>query len=366
MVENTSDPSRFPKEAMSIPSSTCAHPFALRHLAGAALLACALAAQAQPAPAQVRAYDLPAQPLGSTLARIAAEGGQQLSIDADLVRALTAPAVRGRFTPEQAARAALAGSGLELVRTEGGNWGLRRLPAGANSSGAAQASSSASSLAEVRVTAQADRSGTTEGTGSYQATASTTATKFRLSPRETPQTVTTITRQQMDDTGMTSVNDALKGISGVFLQEQGTDGTTHFSRGFSLQAQFDGMAAPGSISFGAAPIDNAFLDRVELQLQHSLRFAANYQIPDTAWSVGGNVSATSKTHLSGTWPGPWTARNPALVLVGLNAQYQISPETQVNLVVSNLTDRTYRHLRSLNSSSFGEPRKFTVTLKHRF
>lgn len=246
MVENTSDPSRFPKEAMSIPSSTFAHPFALRHLAGAALLACALAAQAQPAPAEVRAYDLPAQPLGSTLARIAAEGGQQLSIDADLVRALTAPAVRGRFTPEQAARAALAGSGLELVRTEGGNWGLRRLPAGANSSGAAQASSSASSLAEVRVTAQADRSGTTEGTGSYQAT------------------------------------------------------------------------------------------------------------------------ATSKTHLSGTWPGPWTARNPALVLVGLNAQYQISPETQVNLVVSNLTDRTYRHLRSLNSSSFGEPRKFTVTLKHRF
>jgi len=100
--------------------------------------------------------------------------------------------------------------------------------------------------------------------------------------------------------------------------------------------------------------------------RHSLRFAANYQIPDTAWSVGGNVSATSKTHLSGTWPGPWTARNPALVLVGLNAQYQISPETQVNLVVSNLTDRAYRHLRSLNSSSFGEPRKFTVTLKHRF
>jgi hypothetical protein len=76
----------------------------------------------------VRSYDLPAQPLGSALARIAADSGQQISLDAELVRGRTAPAVRGSYTAEQAVRAALAGSGLELVRTGAGNWSLRTQP----------------------------------------------------------------------------------------------------------------------------------------------------------------------------------------------------------------------------------------------
>ncbi|WP_312587726.1 STN domain-containing protein, partial [Comamonas terrigena] len=92
-------------------------PLPLRALATAAL-ACALSAHAQTATSTaVRSYDLPAQPLGSALARIAADSGQQISLDAELVRGRTAPAVRGSYTAEQAVRAALSGSGLELVRT---------------------------------------------------------------------------------------------------------------------------------------------------------------------------------------------------------------------------------------------------------
>jgi outer membrane receptor for ferric coprogen and ferric-rhodotorulic acid len=42
---------------------------------------------------------------------------------------------------------------------------------------------------------------TTEGTGSYTTGATTTATKLPLTMRETPQSVTVVTRQLMDDHG---------------------------------------------------------------------------------------------------------------------------------------------------------------------
>ncbi|MBL8357137.1 MAG: TonB-dependent receptor [Delftia acidovorans] len=89
-------------------------------------------AQTSPAP---QAYDIPSQPLGQTLTRIAAESGQPVSIDAELVRSITAPAVRGSYTPERAARAALAGSGLDLVRSGSGALTLMRRPAASVSSG---------------------------------------------------------------------------------------------------------------------------------------------------------------------------------------------------------------------------------------
>jgi len=51
---------------------------------------------------------------------------------------------------------------------------------------------------------------TTEGTQSYTTGAMATATKLPLTMRETPQAVTVITRQRMDDQAMTSVNDVVK------------------------------------------------------------------------------------------------------------------------------------------------------------
>jgi outer membrane receptor for ferric coprogen and ferric-rhodotorulic acid len=101
--------------------------------------------------------------------------------------------------------------------------------------------------------------------------------------------------------------------------------------------------------------------------RHSLRLTADYQLPGTGWSIGGNVAATSKTYkTSSSAAAPWTIRNRALVLVGLNARYRITPKTQVTLAVSNLTDRSYRSLYARNYSPFGEPRKFAVSLRHQF
>lgn len=219
-------------------------PLPLRALAAAAL-ACALSAHAQNTPAAgpaaatstaVRSYDLPPQPLGSTLARIAADSGQQISLDAELVRGRTAPAVRGSYTAEQAVRAALAGSGLELVRTGTGNWSLRT-PAAPPP----HAAGDAPSLAEVRVSAEATRSATTDHTGSYTARAVTIG-KGEQAPKDIPQSISVVTRQLMDEQNATSVHDTLATTTGITLLQSPQGGKYIYSRGFDiLNLQFDGV-----------------------------------------------------------------------------------------------------------------------------
>lgn len=225
-------------------------------------------AQAEPAamPATgaeaLRDYDLPAGPLAATLNRIAREAGLALSFDALLVEGRQANAVSGRLNPPQALRQALSGSGLELLSTGGGGYTLRAAPASA----APRGDGASATLATVTVTAATERSGTTEGSGSYRATASSTAARLVMTPRETPQTVTVISQQQMDDAAMTSVDDALRAVSGIYLYDRGGNGSAYYSRGFELQSQYDGIPAPGGISeWNRSPqIDRAFLDRVEI------------------------------------------------------------------------------------------------------
>jgi outer-membrane receptor for ferric coprogen and ferric-rhodotorulic acid len=204
----------------------------------------------------IRHYDIPAGPLDQTLNRFAAEAGILLTIDASLTAGKQSPGLKGETSPAAGLQKLLQGTGLEAVKGDNG-WQLRRAPT--PTSGEAM-------LAPMTVTADAERSGTTEGSGSYKARYTNTATKLNLSPRETPQTVTVVTRQQMDDFGMTTVDDALKTVSGVSVQNWGSNGNTYYSRNFALQTQYDGIPNPIGISTSnRSPVfDSAFLDRVEV------------------------------------------------------------------------------------------------------
>jgi outer membrane receptor for ferric coprogen and ferric-rhodotorulic acid len=213
----------------------------------------ALALHVQVASAQPVRFDIAAQPLATALDQFARQAGLQLVFAPQLAQGRQAPAVQGAHEVRQALDALLRGSGL-AGHVEGGTLTVERVAAAQPALGA------------VTVTAQAERDGTTEGTGSYQATATNTSTKLTLTPRETPQTVTVISLQQMDDAGMTSVDDALKATSGVYMYDRGGNGSIYYSRGFEMQSQYDGMAAPAGISeWNRAPqVDRAFLDRVEV------------------------------------------------------------------------------------------------------
>lgn len=103
-------------------------------------------------------YHIAPGPLGLSLAEVAAGAGMALSFDPALTQGLHGPAVVGSFTPREALQRLLAGSGLQLVQRPDGSYSLAKK---------AQPPRTAASLAEVQVTAQAERSAISEGTGSY-------------------------------------------------------------------------------------------------------------------------------------------------------------------------------------------------------
>ncbi|MBS7777114.1 TonB-dependent receptor [Acidovorax sp. CCYZU-2555] len=213
-------------------------PSSLTWIAAAALLLSAQAAVAQTpaAPhaaaraAQAIDFDLPSGPLGQTLLAIAQQGGQVIATDPALVAGRQAPAVRGRYSPEQAARLALAGQPLALTRNANGVWSLA--PAALAPAGAA----SSTTLSEVRVTAQgmAGLGATTEGTGSYTTHSASTATRLNLSLRETPQSVSVMTRQQIEDQGLQSVEDVALQVTGLTLTRGAPERTQMRARGFNI------------------------------------------------------------------------------------------------------------------------------------
>ncbi|QQB32587.1 TonB-dependent siderophore receptor [Achromobacter deleyi] len=251
-----------PPSAAPRPSRPIARPVLLTtliHLTLAGALASAWTpaaqAQAQAGQAGLRHYAIPAGPLDAALARFVTESGVPLAAPPALVQGRQSPGLQGSFSAETALARLLDGSGLAATRGADGSYIVHPRSGG----------DSTVTLAPVAVTGFAS-DGATEGTGSYTTGATATATRLPLTLRETPQSVTVVTRQKMDDFALTDINDVLQSTSSVVVNSQGADGANFFSRGFALQMQYDGMMNPigiGENNISPAP-DSAYLDRVEV------------------------------------------------------------------------------------------------------
>ncbi|MDF2795252.1 MAG: TonB-dependent receptor, partial [Pseudomonas orientalis] len=107
---------------------------------------------------------------------------------------------------------------------------------------------------------------TTEGSESYTTGSMSTATKLPLTLRETPQAVTVITRQRMDDQAMTSINDVVNATPGLFLNySNGPGRQAYTARGFNVDnLMYDGIPSGyNGVNVGAQP-NLAMFDRVEV------------------------------------------------------------------------------------------------------
>jgi len=212
------------------------------------------------AQAQDAAFDfaIPAGPLQSALTAFSAQTRINVSFIPEIAGGgRHSPGVQGRYSAEQALGRLLAGSGLVAVR-QGNGYTLERAPGG-----------DAAVLAPVTVSAAVDRSGATEGSGSYTTRSTKTATKLDLTQRETPQSVTVITRQQMDDQGLTGIADALRQAPGITVNRDNTEGYSFYARGFQVENfQFDGVSslssAGGNVRDNYSITDSAIYDRVEI------------------------------------------------------------------------------------------------------
>lgn len=135
------------------------------------------------------------------------------------------------------------------------------LGAGAAWAADAPATADEATLSEIKVLGQQDKA-STEHTGSYTTKQMATATRMGLSIRETPQSISVVTRQRMDDMGLNSLAEVLVQSTGVTVQENDSERTNFSARGFSIgNYQIDGVAVNSGSN---ALFDTAIYDRIEI------------------------------------------------------------------------------------------------------
>lgn len=203
-----------------------------------------------------RSYAIAAGPLGAVLSRFASDAGVVLSFEAELTQGKRSPGLQGTYSVEQGFARLLAGTDLQVMAASNGNYVLvPRSTDGALELGAT--SINAMGLGAI-----------TEGTGSYTTGSTSTATKMNLSIRETPQTITVITRQRMDDQHLASMTDVLNQTPGITMSQDGGERFNIYSRGSAINTyQFDGVTTFQDNQTRNMPstlLDVALYDRVEI------------------------------------------------------------------------------------------------------
>ncbi|TDB49085.1 TonB-dependent siderophore receptor [Photorhabdus luminescens] len=112
-----------------------------------------------------------------------------------------------------------------------------------------------------------ENEGVTEDTGMYNTTSMVTATGLNLSARETPQTVSVITKQRMLDENLGSVNNVINSTTGMSIRQLDSDRFGFTSRGMAINNILrDGVATyyDTRFNYGDNLLDADLFDRVEV------------------------------------------------------------------------------------------------------
>jgi len=214
-------------------------------------------AQADAISVAAQSYDIPAGPLGSSLNRFAQQAGVAIVFQSHELEGLKGPGLKGNFGVQDGFDRLLDGSGYRAVK---GNQGYALQPAPIAGNGTME-------LSPTAVTAN-QLGNVTEGTGSYTPGTIATSTRLVLTPKETPQSVSVVTRQHMDDFGLNNVDDVMRHTPGITVSAFDTERTNYYARGFSINNfQYDGIPSTArnvAYSAGNTLSDMAIYDRVEV------------------------------------------------------------------------------------------------------
>jgi catecholate siderophore receptor len=205
----------------------------------------------------VRRFNIPAGPIGSVVTAFEQITGVTVALSNEGIRSLASPGVTGLYTPEQALQKLLAGVGLSYRFT----------------------TANAVSL-DLKNVAQS-----VEVTTSVEALAS--SPKYSESTLDTPQTITAIPEQVMQQQAVTTLRDALRNVAGISLAagEGGAQGDNLTIRGFTAR---NDLFIDGMRDFGSYYRDPFDMQEVEvLQGPSSVTFGRG--------STGGVVNQQSKT-----------------------------------------------------------------------
>ncbi|WP_285432679.1 TonB-dependent siderophore receptor [Pseudomonas sp. fls2-241-R2A-110] len=185
----------------------------------------------------VRAYDLPAAPLASTLNQIASQAGLALSLNPSLAAGKTSAPVKGQFDAAGALREALRGSGLQLEQSSAGTYSLVAIPEGVLA------------LPETAVIGVENTESAWGPVDGYLATRTAAGTKTDTALVEAPRSISIATRQQMDDRNVQNLDDAVRYMPGIVASSYGSDTRADWLRvrGFEPTQFLDGLPLPKGV-----------------------------------------------------------------------------------------------------------------------
>lgn len=240
----------YAKTSLTRPVRLALFGLSLASLSGLALMSTPVLAQSQ------TSYHIAPGQLGSALTQFGVQAGVTISFDTEQTRRLTTTGLTGVYSVEEGLMRLLANSGLQAQRQSNGGYVL--IPAN---------NGTAVVLGATNVAGQS-LGATTEGSGSYTTGSTSTATKMPMSLRETPQSVTVVTRQKMDDQNVQSLDDVARTTTGITYTKIGTERSTYYARGFEINdLQFDGIPSNISENYSMDVMSTsnmAIYDRVEV------------------------------------------------------------------------------------------------------
>ncbi|AJO79707.1 TonB-dependent siderophore receptor [Pseudomonas sp. MRSN 12121] len=229
--------------------------------------------------AQEIELDIPVQSLGSALQEFGRQTNLQVLYSPQDVQGKQSTAVKGKMDAQRAIGLLLTGSGIRYS-LQGNSLTLSATSAGAEGLELSPTQVTANQLGNV-----------TEGTGSYTPGTIATATRLPLTLRETPQSISVVTRQHMDDFALNSVDAVMRHTPGITVSAFDTDRTNYYSRGFSINNfQYDGIpSAVRNVAYSAGNTlsDMAIYDRIEV-----LKGASG--LLSGAGSLGGTINLVRK------------------------------------------------------------------------
>ncbi|CAK7258103.1 MULTISPECIES: TonB-dependent siderophore receptor [unclassified Shinella] len=213
-----------------------------------------------PAFAQAQSYAIPAGPLAGALAAFGRQSGTQIAYEASIARGKTSPGLSGTASREEAIARLLAGTGLRYSFTDPSSI-LITLAAG--DVGGLPADG-ATPLERITVDGDGETAwGPVDG---FVATRSASGTKTDTPLVEIPQSISVVTRDQIEKQGAKRLEDALTYTPGVSVGSYGFNPEQDyvFMRGFQVPFFLDGTRQYRDYIVGAQlGVEPYGLERIE-------------------------------------------------------------------------------------------------------
>lgn len=205
--------------------------FAFRPAFRPSLLAAAivLGSLSAHAVAETQQYTLPAAPMASTLSRIASEAGIVLSIDPSLTSGKTSQPVQGEYNAEGALRAALSGSGLQLVKSPAGTFSLEPL------------AETGMALPDVNVNARAAAQDGSAAAGYRTENVKNVGALGGMRLQDAPYSISVVSKEMLQNTQTTSTDD-------VFKRNPFTQLYSPKNAGYASAVAIRGFSSAGNLS----------------------------------------------------------------------------------------------------------------------